>query len=98
MKRLKKVLLAISLLLIIFLISCSITGNATKSGKMKIRSLPPNVDIYVDNAYKGMTPITISGLASGNHLVNFSKNERKISYSQYIKVRPGKTTSVHFKF
>jgi len=86
-------------LLTLILIGCDITGGAikVKNGGIKIRTLPSNVSIYVDNIYIGNTPLTVKDLNPGTHLVNFSKLNKPI-YSGYIKVKPGKTTSVHLKF
>ena len=90
-------MLIVAAILVIFLIGCSITGNIVKQGKIKIRTLPQNVTIYVNNVYAGQTPLTTKSLEPGKHLVNFSMTANK-TYSAYIKVSPGKTTSVHLKF
>jgi hypothetical protein len=39
------------------------------SGKISFTSIPSGADIYLDNAYKGLTPLTIDGVPNGRHVV-----------------------------
>jgi hypothetical protein len=39
------------------------------SGKISFTSIPSGADIYLDNAFKGLTPLTIDGVPNGRHVV-----------------------------
>ena len=39
------------------------------SGRVSFTSIPSGADLYLDNAYKGLTPVTIDGVPNGNHTV-----------------------------
>jgi hypothetical protein len=38
-------------------------------GRVTFTSIPSEANIYLDNAFKGLTPLTIDGVANGNHTV-----------------------------
>jgi hypothetical protein len=38
-------------------------------GSLSFTSIPSGADIYLDNAYKGFTPLTVNGVSNGNHVV-----------------------------
>jgi hypothetical protein len=38
-------------------------------GQVSFTSIPSGANIYLDNAYKGLTPLTIDGVPNGNHTV-----------------------------
>ena len=39
------------------------------SGRVSFTSIPSGANLYLDNAYKGLTPVTIDGVPNGNHTV-----------------------------
>ena len=39
------------------------------SGRISFTSIPSGANIYLDNAYKGLTPLTIEGVSNGKHVV-----------------------------
>ncbi|MCK9590960.1 MAG: PEGA domain-containing protein [Methanoregula sp.] len=43
-------------------------------GSVSFTSIPSGANIYLDNAYKGLTPLTIDGVPNGNHNVVFRLN------------------------
>jgi hypothetical protein len=45
------------------------TAPAPTMGSIRVSSIPPGADIYLDNEYKGVTPLTIIPVENGNHLL-----------------------------
>jgi hypothetical protein len=35
-----------------------------------VTSDPPGAEIYIDDGFKGVSPVTISGLSAGNHTIS----------------------------
>lgn len=94
-------ILSVGLLLIIFigLNSGEPTGYAilksilTKTGDLYVSSNPKGANVYVDNVYKGIAPITIS-LSAGSHNVKVTKS----GYNDYIStvtISAGETTNFY---
>ena len=44
------------------------------TGSLAISSSPSGAETYVDNLYRGTTPLTVTDLASGDHLVRLSES------------------------
>ena len=44
-------------------------GQPTSTGSIAVTSSPSGAEIYIDNAYKGITPLTVDGVAAGTHAV-----------------------------
>lgn len=40
-----------------------------ETGTLVVQSNPTNVQVYLDDAYKGITPVTLTGLSTGSHTV-----------------------------
>jgi hypothetical protein len=38
-------------------------------GSISVTSIPPGANIYLDNAYKGITPLNIDAVPNGNHVI-----------------------------
>jgi hypothetical protein len=38
-------------------------------GSIRVSSIPPGADIYLDNDFKGKTPLTMNMVANGNHAI-----------------------------
>ncbi len=101
----KKILLfgAISLMLLslIVLSGCgnvtgkTYAGNTTsQTGNLYVASNPTAANLYVDNALKGTTPKTVTGLSVGNHAVKVAK----LGYNNYTTTRyiyAGRTASLN---
>jgi hypothetical protein len=49
-------------------VSCYLTPLDT-AGALYVISTPTNANIYLDSAYKGRTPMTLSNIASGSHVL-----------------------------
>jgi hypothetical protein len=43
------------------------------TGTLQVASNPTNVTVYVDNIYKGVTPLNVTSLAAGNHNVRLTR-------------------------
>jgi PKD repeat protein len=64
-----------------------------QSGTLALTTTPPNANVFVDNVFKGVTPLTLSDTPSGYHLVRITLP----AYDDYITsatVEPGKTVVV----
>jgi hypothetical protein len=74
------------------------TGNTTNSsskyGQIYASSTPSAASVYVDNAYKGLSPLTVYNVAVGNHSVLFKKLDY-YDVTKYAVVYAGTTTNVY---
>lgn len=59
-----------------------------ESGDLYMTSSPTGAELYVDNAYKGKTPLTVKNLRAGEHKV-------KVSLTGYKDYFATKTTSIN---
>ena len=50
-------------------IRITLSATTSQSGSVSIVSSPAGADVFLDGGYRGRTPITISGLATGRHTV-----------------------------
>jgi len=41
----------------------------TTTGSVTVKSMPSGATIFLDNAVKGITPLTIEGISNGNHVI-----------------------------
>lgn len=65
----------------------------TSAGSIEVTSSPSGAEIYIDNAYKGITPLTVDGIAAGSHTVMLAHS----GYSDWttsVQVGAGSTASV----
>lgn len=79
------------ILILIFigiLLAGCITSQPAESGTLQLTSSPAGSEIYLDNQYKGSTPSTISGVAPGNHTLEFRSSGYK-SWKTTITVPSG---------
>lgn len=44
-------------------------GQPGTTGSIAVTSSPSGADVYIDNVYKGITPLTVDGISPGNHAV-----------------------------
>lgn len=62
------------------------------TGSIAVTSSPSGAEIYVDNAYKGITPLTVDGVAAGTHAVRVALAGYS-DWSTSVQVGSGGTTS-----
>ena len=62
-------------------------------GNILISSSPSGADAYLDNQYKGITPLTLTGVSSGTHTVTLKVNGYA-DWTGSVQVTSGQTTSV----
>ncbi len=71
-----------------------IFSSASRVGSLKISSNPSGAEVYLDNVYKGKTPLTLTKLQPGAHTLVLKKS----GYSellQSVNIEAGNTTEVH---
>jgi hypothetical protein len=61
------------------------------TGGLAIASSPSNAETYIDNLYRGTTPLTINDLTPGNHLVQISE-AGYVDYTTTTTVTSGQTS------
>ncbi|HNL87262.1 MAG TPA: PEGA domain-containing protein, partial [Methanoregulaceae archaeon] len=67
--------------------------QATGTGTVAVSSSPPGAQVYIDNAYEGITPVTIPAIPAGSHTILI----REAGYADWQiseEVKPGQTTQV----
>jgi tetratricopeptide (TPR) repeat protein len=57
-------------------------------GAMDVESVPAGVEVYVDFVFKGYSPLTVSDLVVGNHLVTFVADGYE-PFAQYVEITGG---------
>jgi hypothetical protein len=66
------------------------SGSAT--GSIEVTSSPSGAGVYIDNAYKGVTPLTIDGITAGTHAVRVALAGYN-DWSTSVQVGSGSTAS-----
>lgn len=70
------------------------SGEPPQPGSIAFTSIPAGTSVVVDNVYKGMTPITVSGLTPGTH--NFTLSHFGYAkVSQQVPVKAGSVSEVN---
>ncbi len=67
--------------------------GSRSTGSVSITSSPSGADIYLDNQYLGITPLTQSGVAPGSHQVRLALTGYQ-DWSNQIQVTAGQNTPV----
>ncbi len=44
--------------------------NTAGTGSLAVTSDPPGAEVYIDDGFKGVSPVTIAGLSAGNHSIS----------------------------
>ena len=70
-----------------------ITPPPTYYGRIIATSHPQGAKVYLDNAYRGTTPINLDRVASGQHHIKLAMAGYQ-DWSSYISVSPSRTTTV----
>lgn len=60
-----------SILLCFGLISGCLSGQDSEKGTLRLTSSPSGAEIYLDNQFRGTTPVDISRVEQGNHTLEF---------------------------
>jgi hypothetical protein len=63
------------------------------TGQLTIRSNPSGANIYLDNAYKGITPISLENIPQGSHAVILKMNGYQ-DWQSSVNVAAGSSTDV----
>ena len=69
---------------------------APAAGTLQITTTPDGAAVYVDGGTKGMSPVTLSGLAAGSHTVRLTK-AGYTDYQATVTVTGGQTTPLNVK-
>lgn len=72
------------------------TNQTNKTGNLNVTSYPLGANLYVDNLYKGTTPLTVTNLTTGIHTVNVTRSNY-YDYTAIVFISTGQTTSLHAK-
>ncbi len=93
----------ILLIVIIFALSLFVLGknyatgqvvlNYSKTGYVYISTTPTSAGVYVDNTYRGTTPVRVSELRYGSHKISVIKSGYS-SVNFYAQVYPELTTAI----
>ena len=67
------------------------TPNA--NGQITVRSTPSGANIYVDNVYKGLTPLTVVGIPNGVHTIILRMNGYQ-DWQSSVNVAAGSSSDV----
>ncbi len=67
-----------------------------QTGTLKITSYPPGADIYLDQAYKGKTPLALSSIEVGGYRVK-AANENEVK-EETVEVRANQISLLEFSF
>ena len=65
----------------------------TYYGRIIATSHPQGAKVYLDNVYKGVTPLNLDRVAAGQHQIKLVKTGYQ-DWSSYISVSPSRTTTV----
>jgi hypothetical protein len=76
------------LLLVIFFILLSGCITEEEKGTIQFSSSPTGAQVYLDNQFRGSTPTSVTGIASGNHSLEF-RYPGYMSWSTVMMVSPG---------
>ena len=68
-------------------------GTSSGKGTMSISSNPSGTNVFVDNNFIGISPLTTNEIVAGNHLVTF-KMDGYQDYSTNALVNAGTTSTV----
>jgi hypothetical protein len=63
------------------------------NGQITVRSSPSGANIYVDNAYMGLTPLTLVNIPAGDHTIILKMNGYQ-NWQSSVKVPSGVSTDV----
>lgn len=85
------------LLLIVPALLFIMVPTVAESGTIEVTADIPSVPVYLDMVYAGVTPLTLSDVDAGNHLIQVSP-EGFFSQTQNISVKSGEKSTISFSF
>jgi len=65
----------------------------TNYGRIIVTSQPQGAKVYLDNVQRGMTPLNLDRVATGQHQIKLVKTGYQ-DWSNYVSVSPSRTTTV----
>ncbi|MBP1928067.1 hypothetical protein J2741_000614 [Methanolinea mesophila] len=78
---------------ITMLTGIKLTKEGPETGAISVISIPWSAAVYLDDQYKGLTPLTIQGVTAGTHTLKVTKDGYR-DYSTTVTVSSGRTTRV----
>jgi len=73
--------------------SAPATTPVPEGGGISVSSVPSGGNVFVDNVYRGVTPVTLSGIPAGTHTIRVQLQGYR-DYSMEVQVIGGTTTPV----
>jgi hypothetical protein len=73
--------------------SLTLRPASTSVGAVRVQSIPPAANIYLDGVYRGSTPMTIGSLAAGDHTVLLRRSGYR-EYTTTVRVPAGGTAEL----
>lgn len=70
-----------------------IVEESVGSGFLEIETSPSNADVFVDNIYRGKSPLTLKNIPAGSHNIIIKKEDYK-DYISEADIKPGRKTSL----
>ncbi len=67
--------------------------SPTRYGRIVAISQPQRAKVYLDNVYRGTTPLNLDRVATGQHRIKLVKTGYQ-DWSNYVSVSPSRTTTV----
>ncbi|HOD86015.1 MAG TPA: PEGA domain-containing protein [Methanoculleus sp.] len=67
-------------------------GQPSTTGSISVTSSPAGAQVYIDNVYRGITPLTLDGIPTGTHQVRLALAGYS-DYSTTVEVGAGSTSS-----
>jgi hypothetical protein len=69
------------------------TPSPTYYGRVVATSHPQGAKVYLDNVYRGTTPLNLDRVATGQHQIKLVKTDYQ-DWGSYVSVSPSRTTTV----
>ena len=60
-------------------------------GNVSVSSSPPGANVFIDDVYEGITPVNLTGISSGSHVLRLQINGYG-DFETSIQVSSGETT------
>ena len=81
------------------LVNAALSRNPVSptTGSIEVISAPSGAEVYVDNVYRGYTPMTVQNIAPGSHVVLLQLGGYN-NWQSTVTVNAGQTTSVSATF
>ncbi len=72
-------------------------ASATQTGSLVATSVPAGGQVYVDNQFRGVAPVTVYNLATGDHVINMNLAGYS-DWSGSVSVQPGQVAQLSAQF